>query len=106
VTNEDSRAGSVYSVALEPVSGPKAWTLAGVKGLLTAAAAFVGWWDSPAMGDLVVRRAADGSEVIRTDAGDQESAALLLEHVQRQLAELEVAELEATWGLDSEDASA
>jgi hypothetical protein len=101
VNDNAPRAGSVYAAALEPVSGAKAWTLAWVTGLLTATAAFIGWWDSPAIGDLVVRRTADAAEVVRTGAGDQEEAAQLLAHLQRQLQELDATEFEAAWGLES-----
>jgi hypothetical protein len=102
VTDDDSRAGSVYSASLEPTRGAKAWTLAWVKGLMLATAALIGLWDRPAIGDLVVRRRADGSEVLRTGAGDQDEAAHLLAHLQYQLEALSAAEFEAAWGLDAD----
>jgi hypothetical protein len=106
VNDDESRARSVYSVSLEPVAGAKAWSLAWVKGLITATAALIGWSEQPAIGDLVVRRTTDGSEAIRTGAGDQEEAALLLDHVQRQLEDLGTTEFEEAWGLDAESAPA
>lgn len=106
VNDEEPRAGSVYSASLEPMARGKAWSLAWVKGLVTATAALVGWSEQPAIGDLVVRHGADGSEALRTSAGDQEEAALLLEHVQRQLDELSATEFDEAWGLDTEGADA
>lgn len=106
VTDDALRAASAYSVSLEPISGAKGLSLAWVKGLVLAAAALVGWWENPAVGDLVVRRTADGSEAMRTTAGDQEESAQLLGHVERQLDELSIAEFEETWGLDAESAHA
>jgi hypothetical protein len=102
VNDDEPRARSAYSVSLEPVAGAKAWSLAWVKGLIMATASLIGWSEQPAIGDLVVRRTTDDSEAIRTSAGDQEEAALLLEHVQRQIDELSVAEFEEAWGLDAE----
>jgi hypothetical protein len=99
---DDFRAGSVYSASLEPIHGGKAWTLAWVKGLMLATAALIGFWDRPAIGDLVVRRRADGSEALRTGAGDQDEAAHLLAHVQGQLEELPAVEFEAAWGLEAD----
>ena len=101
MNDEEPRARSAYAVSLEPLARAKAWSLAWVKGLVTATAALVGWSEQPAIGDLVVRRGTDGSEATRTSAGDQEEAALLLEHVQRQLDELNVTEFEQAWGLDA-----
>lgn len=100
MTDTTSAAGSHYAASLERASGIRAWSLGWIKGLMLAAAATVGWVDQPAVGDLVVRRVADGSEAIRTNAGDQEAAALLLHHVRAQLADLDVAAFEDVWGLN------
>jgi hypothetical protein len=101
VTHAPDGAGDVYAVALEPLGPVKAWSLAWAKGLVLAAAASIGWWDGAAIGDLVVRRRADGAVVIKTGAGDQEEAAQLLAHVESQLRELTAEQFEATWGIDA-----
>jgi hypothetical protein len=106
VTDNQPRAASAYSVALEPTGAAKALTLGWAKGLITAMAALVGGSEQPAIGDLVVRRRSDDAEAMRTSSGDQEETAQLLEHVQRQLDELSVAEFEAAWDLQSESAGA
>lgn len=106
VTDDAPRAGSAYSVSLEPITGAKGVGLAWIKGLVLAAAALIGWWENPAVGDLVVRRTADGSEAMRTPSGDQEESAQLLAHVEGQLAELSIAEFEETWGLEAESTHA
>ncbi|MDQ4054678.1 MAG: hypothetical protein M3237_18555 [Actinomycetota bacterium] len=48
MTDAQPRARSVYSVALEPMAGPKAWSLAWVRGPVTATAA-LGWSEQPAI---------------------------------------------------------
>jgi hypothetical protein len=106
VSDDAPRAGTAYSVSLEPAASVTAWSLAWARGPITATAALIGSSEAPVVGDLVVHRTADGSEAIRAGAGDQEESASLLDHVQRQLEELGGTEFEATWALDAESARA
>lgn len=64
-----------------------------------ALAALSGWLDSPSVGEVVIRRRADGRELHRADAGDAEASALLLEHLRRQLDTMTPAEFEDAWSL-------
>lgn len=92
------RAGEVYVVALEPPGSGRGRLRAAGHGALLAVGAMAGWYDEPSVGDLVVRRRADGRELLRTDAGPSGAATRLLAHVQRQLAVLTPRELRDTWG--------
>ena len=42
----DAAASTAYAVALEPVSGPRGWTLAGLKAAFFAILALEGWGTS------------------------------------------------------------
>jgi hypothetical protein len=100
-----SPASTAYAVALVPVSGARAWSLAGLKAVFLATMALWGWWDELRVGDLVVTRRADGAEVLRTAAGGHSEAALLLAHVEEQLTDLTVSEFEDTWTIAAPSAT-
>lgn len=97
-------AGDVYTATIEAPHGARGFGLAWLKGVVLAAAAYVGWVDETSVGDLVVVRTAPGpgsdSEVVRTSAGGSEAAAQLIQHVRRQLAELDPAAFEEAWGIE------
>lgn len=96
----DAAASTAYAVALEPVSGPRGWSLAGLKAALFAILALEGWSDELRVGDLVVTRLVDDVEVLRTAAGGHSEATQLLGHVQEQLAHLTVADFEEAWTIE------
>lgn len=90
-------AGETYDVALveHRRRGVRRLAVAG----WALAATVAGWIDGPSIGEVVIRRRADGAELHRTDAGDAEACALLLEHLREQLATLNAAEFEDAWSL-------
>ena len=90
-------AGEAYAVALveHRRRGVRRLAVAG----WALAAIVAGWIDGPSVGEVVIRRRADGAELHRTDAGDAEACALLLAHLQEQLATLSAAEFEDAWAL-------
>lgn len=90
------RAGEVYDVALVE------HRRRGLRRLIMGAwalAALAGWIDGPSVGEVVIRRRADGAELHRTDAGDAEASALLLDHLRQQLDTMTAAEFEDAWSL-------
>ena len=99
----ESSASSRYDVSLEPVRGLWGWSKAGLQATVLATWALSGWWDEFRVGDLVVTRTADGREVLRTSAGAQSDAAMLLTHVREQLEYLSVPDFEDAWGIESDE---
>lgn len=97
--NETQSAGEVYEVHLETPTQPAGIARSVLRGAAALAHQLVGDSLHPSAGDLVVRRRADESEVMRLDAGDGEQAAYLVDHVKTQLAELTAAEFEDAWTL-------
>ena len=53
------------------------------------------------VGDVVVRRRADGVEVLRVPAGPSEEAALTLEEIEEQLRSVTPDAFRERWGIDS-----
>lgn len=90
-------AGEAYDVALVEHRRRGVRRLAVAGWALSATVA--GWIDGPSVGEVVIRRRTDGAELHRTDAGDAEACALLLEHLRDQLATLSVTEFEEAWAL-------
>jgi hypothetical protein len=101
----EASASTAYAVALEPVTGVRAWSFAGLKATFFATMALWGWWEELRVGDLVVTRLADGAEVVRTAAGGHSEAALLLAHVQEQLEYLTVSDFEDAWTIEPHPAT-
>lgn len=91
-----STAGEVYELTLEPHEEAglrrirvSAWALLSIVSL--------GYLGGPSIGEWVVRHRADGRELFRVDAGDEEDAAILRAELDRQLEELTPEELAARW---------
>lgn len=99
MVNQAQSAGEVYTVHLETPTQPAGIARSVLRGAAALAHQLVGDSLHPSAGDLVVRRRADESEVMRIDAGDGEQAAYLVDHVKGQLAELTAAEFEEAWTL-------
>lgn len=98
IDNSALRACDVYDAALWPRPGGRAVQALRVLGVVVTRA-FLGLLSEPSLRDLVVRRRADGVEVLRIPAGDPEAAADLLSHVQRQLAALPAEGFAQKWAL-------
>lgn len=97
-----STAGAVYEVGLE-VHRRSWWRRLGVTIYVALSALSMGYLGMPSAGEVVVRRRADGVEVLRTDAEAEEGTAYVLAHVREQLATLSVAEFQQAWGIGPAD---
>lgn len=91
-------AGDVYVVGLERHESHR-WRRLAVGAWALASAATLGYLDAPSVGQWVVRRRDDGTEVLRVEAGGEEEAAITRQALDDQLATLPVEEFHDRWGL-------
>lgn len=96
--DEPALAGDLYEHRLEPHERGRL-RRAVVAAVDLVAAATVGLLELSSAGEVVVRRRADGAEVLRVPAGPAEEAAQLLTHVREQLRTLSPADFRDAWGL-------
>ena len=91
-------AGEIYTVTLERHvrQGPRRVATAAWALLDAVSMHFVG---GPSVGEWVVRRRADGGEVLRVEAGGDEEAAATRVALDDQLATLSVEEFHEAWSI-------
>lgn len=94
-------AGEVYVAALDRPDRGRVRRLVDA-GLDIAGAAVGGLLELSSAGTVVVRRRADGVEVLRVDGGPAEETAQLLHHVREQLDTLSAEEFRDRWGIAPE----
>ncbi|HEY1132973.1 MAG TPA: hypothetical protein VGE77_00215 [Nocardioides sp.] len=90
-------AADVYS--LELVTVRRAWWRRVGFGAYALVSGLFGDTPLPSRGDIVVRRRADGGEVLRMDAGADPEAERLLQHVNDHLHHLDVPTFDESWGI-------
>jgi hypothetical protein len=93
-------AGDVYEHELVPPQGGRVRrALAGVSDAIANVEG--GPVEVVSVGDVVVRRRDDGSEVLREAGGGSEEAAQTVRHLEGQLATLSPEEFRERWGIGS-----
>ena len=99
--DDERPAREVYDVVLD--AKPDVGFVRGLGYAVLGALATLGVGDSLGVpGDLVVRRRTDGRELLRTDAGGEETAAQALGEMRRQLETMSAAEFAAAFDLDDD----
>jgi hypothetical protein len=94
-------AAEVFEVRLEKHEHT-GWRRIRVGAWALATAVAQGFVGSPSVGEWVVRHRADGRELFRVDAGDEEEAAVLRAELDRQLEQLTPDEFAARWATAQE----
>lgn len=96
--DEEPRATRTYEAELVPRTRRRLPRLASAAGHVVFAL-LGGLLDLPFHGDVVVRRRADGGEVLRVPVDNRDEAGQVLTEVQEQLARLGVEEFRERWSL-------
>lgn len=99
--DEPALARDLYTHLLEPLRRGRL-RRAAVLAVDVIASALSAPSDLSSAGDVVVRRRADGAEVLRVPVGPPEEAAQVSAHVEQQLADMSPAEFRKTWGIAQE----
>ncbi|MCD4535953.1 hypothetical protein LRP67_17835 [Nocardioides sp. cx-169] len=95
---EPALAGDVYAHVLETLRRGRL-RRAAILAVDVVASVLSAPSELSSAGDVVVRRRADGVEVLRVPVGPPEEAAQISAHVEQQLAGMSPAEFRATWGI-------
>jgi hypothetical protein len=96
--DDDVRAATLYSAALEPRPGGRARHLLRIAGAFVAELAW-GLIPSPTVHDVVVRRRDDGSEVLRVPSEDPTVPGEMLRAVRGELDAMTPEQFLAEWSV-------
>ncbi len=98
--DDDVRAATLYSAALEPRPGGRARHLLRIAGAFVAELAW-GLIPSPTVHDVVVRRRDDGSEVLRVPTEDPQAPGHMLGAIRDELGTVTPEEFLARWSVST-----
>lgn len=99
VADEEPLASTVLSVSVEAPTSRRRRVLRVVTLPLRIYAAGLGVLDEPSYADVVVRRRADGTEVLRVPVHGSEETAMQVAHVRHQLAGLLLDDFLDAWSI-------
>lgn len=92
----EATAAEEYELTLEPHERRGLRRLGAVLWAM-ASSVTLGFLGMPSVGEYVVRRRADGTELLRIDAESDETTAFVREHIVDQLGRMTPEEFEAAW---------